>query len=149
MGVVTPCLAGCDWSGSPMNIQMPGGNEPVMFAPGQFSDELEITMSWSHCNFPCSPCASPQTMTLWFRKWNGSGWAAWKKVRGSVTTCSSQAGKLVRCRTTVSFKMTAGQSYTRDLWFCERGVFQILADTDCTTGDFKKCRARRVRVIIV
>lgn len=149
MGVIATCKTGCDWTSSPMNLQMPNGNVFRMDAPGTFSDELKITMVWSHCTFPCSPCPSPQTMTLWFRKWNGSGWDAWKKVRGSVILCTPQVGKVVRCQDTVSFAMTAGVGYERFLWWCERGVFQILADTDCTTGDFKSCRARRVRVIVV
>ncbi len=148
MGVFTECKAGCDWASSPMQISTGGITHYRMEHAGPPGDTITFSMTWQHCNFPCSPCPSPQTMTMWFRKWDGSGWGAWKKVRGSVVLCTPQVGKVIRSTGTVSFAMTAGVTYEREVFWCERGVFQVLAETDCTPGGIKPMRARRRRVIV-
>lgn len=147
MGVIAPCRFSCGWTSATCNI--------VALQTDKFVIGVHTTVPWlfrwNQVPFPGSPCPDPQSGIIWYRKWDpvGLAWGAWAKVKGSTTSCTSAGSAVVRCTGTTTFNMAANTNYARSLFWCERGVYQVLIDHACTTGGILGSRARRKRVIVV
>ncbi len=144
MGVISSCRSGCAWTETGVTINTPDG---TLFRIG-IDTTLTLKMSWTNASFPFAPCPDPQSSILWYRKWNGTGWSAWKKVASSVASCASTSAD-VGCTTAASWSASSGVVYSKELFWCSKGVYQILWDHPCTGGGLKGMKARRKRVVVV
>lgn len=148
MGVLQSCRTGCTWTGTTVSVVQQDGN---LFILG-VDTTLTYRFKWFQCDFPCVPCPDPQQFTMWYRKWNKAtaSWGSYQKVKPNTAAGTCGAVNVVRCTGTTSFNMNSSTNYFRELFWCERGIYQILMDSACTTGGLSaKAKARRKRVIVV
>lgn len=146
MGVVLPCFLPCAWTETQVSTQEPDGRYYII----QRDDTLTFDFSWENGGFPFVPCPDPQAFIYYYRKKNSGAetWSAWTILRKNTIPpiCGPVGQKVVRTSGDNKQTASSGVTYTREIWFCEKGIYEVLVDSDCTVGGKDKWKARPIRV---
>lgn len=147
MGLLLSCGTSCTWQNTQVELDKIDGD----YYRIERDTTLTFRWRWANAPFPAfTPCPDPQSFRLfWRRRTKGtSTWTTWSTVPDSKTACSDSGTELVNTSDSLPVAATAGVWYEIEIFFCEKGWYELIIDSDCSVGNQSEWKSRPIRVVV-